>query len=139
MLSTGTRHGHLLTFIEMREKHVAPQSVAAEFAKMVRPDSPSRRVAILLSGTLHRLQAKQILDDRHAVFPAEDEALAWLMEGDDSATPIAGIAASSGQRWLIDRRQGAAGASRRVSITGSSRRATACFGAATATGTKRGV
>jgi hypothetical protein len=84
MLVTGTRQGHLRTLIDMREKNVVPQNVAAEFARMVRPDSPSKKIAMLVSGALHRMQAKRLGDARHALFDTEEAALAWL-NADDAA------------------------------------------------------
>ncbi len=79
MSAEGVRHGTLRTLVDMRHKNVVPQNVAAEFAKMVRPDSPSKRIALLVSGALHRLQAKRIADARQRVFDDEDAALAWLL------------------------------------------------------------
>ncbi|WP_210358074.1 hypothetical protein [Sphingomonas beigongshangi] len=81
MLASGTRHGHLRTLIDMREKNLLPQNVVAEFAKMVRPDSPSFRIAMIVATKLHALQAKRISDDKRAVFDSEAAAMAWLMEG----------------------------------------------------------
>lgn len=78
MLAGGTRHGHLRTLIDMRRKNVLPQTVAADFAKMVRPDSPSKKIALVFSGPLHRMQAKRIADDRCALFNNVEEAHAWL-------------------------------------------------------------
>lgn len=78
MLASGLRHGELRTLIDMREKHILPQNVAAEFAKMVRPGSPSKRIALVVSSALHRLQAKRIGDARHRIFDTEHDALAWL-------------------------------------------------------------
>lgn len=78
MLATGLRHGELRTLIDMREKHVLPQTVAAEFAKMVRPDSPSKRIALIVSSAIHRLQAKRIADARQSIFDSEEAALDWL-------------------------------------------------------------
>ncbi len=80
MMADGVRRGELRTLVDMRRKNVAPQSVVAEFEKMVRPDSPSKRIALLSSGALHRLQAKRVADDRCALFEAEDAALAWLLQ-----------------------------------------------------------
>ncbi|MBM6578240.1 hypothetical protein KCP91_17785 [Microvirga sp. SRT01] len=63
----------------MREKNILPQQAAAEFAKIVRPDSPSRKIALVVSGTLHRLQAKRLsTQEKHRIFDREDEALEWL-------------------------------------------------------------
>lgn len=78
MLANGLTHGELRALIDMREKHVLPQNVAAEFAKLVRPDSPSKRIAVLVSGAIHRLQAKRIGDARQGIFADEPAALAWL-------------------------------------------------------------
>ena len=80
MLEQGVKHGELLTLIDMRRKHILPQNVAAEFAKMVRPGSPSRRIAMLVSGALHRLQAQRLSDARRKSFDDEAEALAWLAD-----------------------------------------------------------
>ncbi|MDR6787590.1 hypothetical protein J2Y58_000931 [Sphingomonas sp. BE138] len=80
MLATGTRHGHLRTLIDMRHKNVVPQTVAAEFGRMVRPDSPSKKIALLVSGALHRMQAKRLSDHRHRLFDTEAAARAWLFE-----------------------------------------------------------
>jgi len=85
MLATGTRHGQLRTLMDMRQKNILPQNVAVEFARMVRPDSPSRKVALLVSGALHRMQAKRIGDARYAVFETEEAALAWLYVPEDGA------------------------------------------------------
>lgn len=89
MLATGTRRGHLRTLIDMRQKHLLPQNVAADFAQMVRPESPSRRIAMLVSGAVHRLQAKRMCDDRRRVFDSEEAALAWLNEGHTDRSGIA--------------------------------------------------
>ncbi len=80
MIAHGARPGHFRTLIDMREKKLLPQNVAAEFAKMVRPDSPSKRIAMLVSGAIHKMQANRIASERHAVFMAEDAAMAWLLE-----------------------------------------------------------
>ncbi len=85
MLATGTRHGQLRTLMDMRQKNILPQNVAVEFSRMVRPDSPSRKVALLVSGALHRMQAKRIGDARYAVFETEEAALAWLYVPEDGA------------------------------------------------------
>ncbi|KQN93085.1 hypothetical protein ASE95_10935 [Sphingomonas sp. Leaf231] len=87
MLKSGLRHGHLRTLIDMREKNVLPQEVANHFARMVRPDSPSRKIALIVSGPLHRLQTKRIADHRHAVFGDEATALAWLYAEDTAERP----------------------------------------------------
>lgn len=78
MVAGGTRHGHLRTLIDMKRKNVVPQHVAAEFAKMVRPDSPSKQIALVFSGALHRMQTKRIADERCALFESVEEARAWL-------------------------------------------------------------
>lgn len=80
MLRSGTRHGHLRTLIDMRHKNVVPQSVASEFARMVHPGSPSKRIALVFSGAVHRLQAKRIADDRCRTFDDLDDARSWLFE-----------------------------------------------------------
>ncbi|GAA4217334.1 hypothetical protein GCM10022253_15620 [Sphingomonas endophytica] len=78
MLVDGTRHGQLRTLIDMKRKNVLPQTVVADFAKMVRPDSPSKRIAMVFSGALHRMQVKRIADHRCALFDNVEEARAWL-------------------------------------------------------------
>ncbi|KTT74605.1 hypothetical protein [Sphingomonas endophytica] len=78
MMSGGMAHGQLRTLLDMRRKGVVPQVVANEFARILHKDSPSRRVAILASGALHRLQVKRLMDDRCALFDTEEEARAWL-------------------------------------------------------------
>jgi len=78
MLAGGTRHGQLRTLIDMKRKNVLPQTVAADFAKMVRPDSPSKRIALVFSGPLHRMQVKRIADHRCAMFDNAEDARAWL-------------------------------------------------------------
>lgn len=83
MLAGGTRHGHLRTLVDMRRKNVLPQNVAAEFRRMVRPDSPSKKIALVVSGPLHRMQARRIADDRQKLFDTEEAALAWLHAPDD--------------------------------------------------------
>ncbi|KQU61730.1 hypothetical protein ASG67_00620 [Sphingomonas sp. Leaf339] len=85
MIGQGARPGHLRTLIDMRRKSLLPQNAAAEFAKMVRPDSPSKRIAMLVSGAIHRLQARRMSGERHQVFGSEEAAMAWLM--DPSAPP----------------------------------------------------
>ncbi len=85
MIGQGVRPGHLRTLIDMRRKNLLPQNAAAEFAKMVRPDSPSKRIAMLVSGAVHRLQAKRMSGDRHQIFELEEAAMAWLK--DPSAPP----------------------------------------------------
>lgn len=82
MLAAGVRHGQLRTLIDMRRKKVVPQEVVGMFAKMVQPDSPLKRIAMLPSGALHRLQAKRIADDRCALFDNEADARAWLFADD---------------------------------------------------------
>jgi len=93
MIAHGARPGHFRTLIDMRRKNLLPQNVAAEFAKMVRPDSPSKRIAMLVSGAIHRIQAKRIADDRRAVFDREEDALVWLM--DDGVPAVAGPRAAA--------------------------------------------
>jgi hypothetical protein len=79
MIGAGARYGQFLTIVDMREKNILPQQAAAEFAKIVRPDSPSRKIALVVSGTLHRLQAKRLsTQEKHRIFDREDEALEWL-------------------------------------------------------------
>ncbi|VXC33912.1 hypothetical protein [Sphingomonas sp. 8AM] len=81
MLAAGTRHGYLRTLIDMKRKNVLPQTVVADFAKMVRPDSPSKRIALVFSGPLHRMQVKRIADERCALFDNVEDARAWLYAG----------------------------------------------------------
>ncbi len=78
MLASGVVHGQVRTLLDMQRKGVVPQVVANEFARMLHPGSPSKRVAILASGALHRLQVKRIMDERCRLFEAEEEARAWL-------------------------------------------------------------
>ncbi|MBJ6122250.1 hypothetical protein [Sphingomonas mollis] len=85
MIGQGARPGHLRTLIDMRRKNLLPQNAAAEFAKMVRPDSPSKRIAMLVSGAIHRLQAKRMSSEWHRIFESEEAAMTWLM--DPSAPP----------------------------------------------------
>ncbi len=93
MIALGARPGHFLTLIDMRRKNILPQNVADEFIKMVRPDSPSKRIAMLVSGAIHHMQAKRIASERHRIFGCEQDAIAWLREGDRVAT-AAGVAAN---------------------------------------------
>jgi hypothetical protein len=84
MIAAGARPGHFLTLIDMSRKNILPQHVAAEFAKMVRPDSPSRRIAMVVSGAIHRIQAKRIGDDgKRRCFDSVAEARAWLFAPDE--------------------------------------------------------
>lgn len=80
MVAAGTRHGHLRTMIDMRRKNILPQNVAAEIARLVRPDSPSRRIALIIGRPLHRMQARRIIDERYAIFDTDAAAMAWLSE-----------------------------------------------------------
>ena len=96
MMGQGARPGHLRTLIDMRRKNLLPQNAAAEFAKMVRPDSPSKRIAMLVSGAIHRLQAKRMSGDRHQIFESEEEAMAWLMDPSAPSLIIGVPAASAG-------------------------------------------
>jgi hypothetical protein len=83
MLAAGARHGHFLTLLDMSRKNILPQNVAAEFAKMNRPDSPSRRIAMVVSGAVHMMQAKRISNDsRRRCFDTEAAARAWLFGTD---------------------------------------------------------
>jgi hypothetical protein len=83
MLVDGVKHGELITLIDMTSKGVLPREVADALGRMVRPDSPSRRIAFVTSGALHRLQARRLVSDpRVRIFDREADALAWLMERD---------------------------------------------------------
>lgn len=79
MIGAGAVYGEFRTIVDMSRKNILPQHAAAEFAKITRPDSPSRRIALIVSGSLHRLQAKRLSTmEKHRIFDREDEALAWL-------------------------------------------------------------
>jgi hypothetical protein len=78
MLATGVRHGELRTLVDMRHKNILPQDAVAEITRMVRPNSPSKCIALLIAGPLHRMQAKRLVDERYAIFNDEPPALAWL-------------------------------------------------------------
>ncbi len=85
MVAAGARPGHFLTLLDMSRKNILPQNVAAEFAKMIRPDSPSKRIAMVVSGAVHRIQAKRIgNEDRRRCFDTEAEARGWLFTPDDA-------------------------------------------------------
>ncbi|MBI0474345.1 hypothetical protein D9601_03070 [Sphingomonas sp. MA1305] len=79
MLAGGVRHGELRTLIDMRDKMVLPQQAAAHFTRLIRPGGPSKRIALLASGALHRLQVKRFIDDRCRLFEHETDAMAWLL------------------------------------------------------------
>lgn len=84
MIAAGARPGHFLTLVDMSDKNIAPQPVAARFAGMIRPDSPSRRIAMVVSGAMHRIQAKRIGNDpRVRCFDNRAAAQAWLFGPDE--------------------------------------------------------
>ncbi len=84
MRAAGARHGHFLTLLDMSRKNILPQNVAAEFAKLIRPDSPSKRIAMVVSGAVHLMQAKRIgSDDTRRCFLTEAEAREWLFAPDE--------------------------------------------------------
>ncbi|WP_294297290.1 hypothetical protein [uncultured Sphingomonas sp.] len=86
MLAGGLRQGELRTLIDMRDKNILPRHLVAEFARLVRPDSPSKQIALVVSSALHRLQTKRVADERSRLFDTEAEALAWL--GMDQRTAL---------------------------------------------------
>ncbi len=84
MIAAGARPGHFLTLLDMSRKNILPQNVAAEFAKMIRPDSPSKRIAMVVSGAVHRIQAKRIgKDGSRRCFDTEAQARDWLFGPDE--------------------------------------------------------
>lgn len=79
MLDDGVPYGELLTLVDMRGKDVMPQPALERVSQFVRDDSPSRRVALIVDGKVHRLQAKRIaVSQKYAVFEDEAAARAWL-------------------------------------------------------------
>ena len=79
MIEAGATHGQFRTLVDMSKKNILPQHAVAEFAKIVRPDSPSIKIALVVSGVLHRLQAKRLsTTEKHRIFDRQDEALEWL-------------------------------------------------------------
>lgn len=52
MKAGGARHGHFLTLVDMREKHLTEAVTVAEFRKSFEANSPSRRTAIIVSPPL---------------------------------------------------------------------------------------
>ncbi|KQR87584.1 hypothetical protein [Sphingomonas sp. Leaf343] len=79
MIGAGATYGEFRTIVDMSGKNILPQHAAAEFAKIVRPDSPSRKIALVVSGSLHRLQARRLSSaDKHRIFDRREEALEWL-------------------------------------------------------------
>jgi hypothetical protein len=83
MIGAGAIYGEFRTIVDMSRKNILPQNATAEFAKIMRPDSPSRRIALVVSGTLHRLQAKRLSTmDKYRIFDRDDDALAWLWADD---------------------------------------------------------
>lgn len=88
MLAGGVRQGELRTLIDMRDKMVVPQQATAHFTRLIRPGGPSKRIALLASGALHRLQVKRFIDDRCRLFEHETDAMAWLLaEPEQDAAP----------------------------------------------------
>ena len=83
MVAAGARPGHFLTLIDRSDKNIVPQAVAARFARMIRPDSPSKRIAMIVSGAMHRIQAKRIGNDpRIRCFDTGPAAREWLFDPD---------------------------------------------------------
>ena len=79
MLGAGARYGEFRTLVDMSRKNILPQDAVAEFQSVIRPDSPSRRIALIVSGPLHKMQTKRIaISDKHRIFDREGDALEWL-------------------------------------------------------------
>ncbi len=79
----GVRHGHLMTLVDMTRKGVLPQDVGNAMAAMVNGrDTPSRKIAHVVKGAIHKFQARRLSDDpRIRQFDTEAEAVIWLFEG----------------------------------------------------------
>ncbi|KQM63195.1 hypothetical protein ASE75_11980 [Sphingomonas sp. Leaf17] len=89
MIVAGATPGEFRTIVDMSRKYILPQNAVSELGRMIRPDSPSRKIALLVSGTLHKLQAKRFtVSDKHRTFDQESDAVAWLWtDADDTASP----------------------------------------------------
>ncbi len=79
MIAAGALPGTFLTLIDMSRKNILPQDIATDMARMLRPDSPSRRIAFVVSGSLHLLQARRLCESEgRRCFPTEEVARQWL-------------------------------------------------------------
>lgn len=86
MIGRGGRPGHFLTLVDMRDKQIVPQNVATDMARLIRPDSPSKRIALIASSALHKMQVKRVAGiEKYAFFDTEEPALTWLFDGDRDA------------------------------------------------------
>ena len=81
MKAGGARHGHFLTLVDMREKHLTEAVTVAEFRKSFDAKSPSRRTAIIVSPPLPTSMAERIAPPGRVLITfTEEDALAWLLE-----------------------------------------------------------
>ena len=79
----GCRMGEQITLFDSTAFPVQPQDVSAHLAGMAADRSiGSRRIAVLVSGVLNKLQTRRIAPGYH-IFDDRNEALAWLAEPDD--------------------------------------------------------
>ncbi len=79
MKAAGARHGRFRTLVDIREKRLREQEVIAEFRRSIATNSPSRRIAIIVTPDLPTSMAHEMAAPGHVVIVySEDEAMAWL-------------------------------------------------------------
>ena len=79
MKAAGARHGRFLTLVDIREKRLREPEIIAEFRRSIATNSPSRRVAIIVTPHLPTSMASAMAAPGHVLIAySEDEAMAWL-------------------------------------------------------------
>jgi hypothetical protein len=77
------RAGRLMMLFNATDYVVQPQDVATRAQHVERVVLPGDRIAVLISSSLLKLQARRVLAgwDRIELFVSEDSARAWLLAG----------------------------------------------------------
>lgn len=85
--SLGCPPHHHLVLIDASKGQVHSKDVAEAFSRLVaRSPLRARRIAVVSSGGLHRIQTRRILDaERSALFATLEEAERWIAEDDGGA------------------------------------------------------
>lgn len=79
MKAAGARHGRFLTLVDIREKRLREPEIIAEFRRSIATNSPSRRIAIIVTPHLPTSMASAMAAPGHVLIAySEDEAMAWL-------------------------------------------------------------